>query len=266
MKNNPSYGEILRHENEITKLKIQAEFGLELNGNEELNPAIENIWLNQILEYERGMINNKKITVGEMLENPVCKPVEEISEDDLSGEIQKVMELLRLKNIVVESVDGIDDREMYRFITQELFLTETDSCYPKNMIVCFIYEEFHPNEECDIKRHSNDFINALIKKGEDYFEMFISSGKEEEKEVKSQNLKRRISFFRDAFDEVRLEEFNITSLNVMEINAEVNFDFKFAVLPPESKAFHYISGPGKFIFLKEYDFWNIEEVVMKGVV
>ena len=138
MKKNSGYNEILRHENEITKLKIQAEFGLELNGNEKLNPAIENIWLNQILEYERGMINNKKITVGELLEHPFCKPIEEISDDNLIGELQKVMELLRLKNIVVESIDGIDDREMYRFILQELFLAETDSALPKNVIVCFI--------------------------------------------------------------------------------------------------------------------------------
>ena len=150
------------------KLKIQAEFGMEFNGNEELNPAIENIWLNQILEYERAMINNKKVTVFEMLDRPHFKNQEELNDDELLAELQNVMELMRLKNIVVESIDGIDDREMYRFITQELFQTETDSGYPKNMIVCFIYEEFHPNDECDIKRHSVDFINALIKKDNDH--------------------------------------------------------------------------------------------------
>ena len=163
MKNNTSDGEILRHENEITKLKIQAEFGIELNGNEELNPAIENIWLNQILEYERALINNKKITVGELLEYPYCKPIEEISDDSLSSELQKVMELLRLKNIVVESVDGIDDREMYRFITRELFLFETDCCFPKNMIVCYIYEEFHPNHDYDLRRYSSEHLECLFK-------------------------------------------------------------------------------------------------------
>ena len=266
MKKNSGYNEILRHENEITKLKIQAEFGLELNGNEKLNPSIENIWLNQILEYERGMINNKKITVGELLEHPFCKPIEEISDDNLIGELQKVMELLQLKNIVVESIDGIDDHEMYRFITQELFLAETDSALPKNVIVCFIYEEFHPNDESDIKRCSTDFVKALIKKEKDYYELFIYSGEDEEKEIISQNLKRRISLFRDAYDEIILEEFNITSLNVMEINSEVFFTFRLAVLPSESKKFQYISGNGTFFFIKEYDYWSIEEAVMKGIV
>ena len=180
MKKNTSYTEILRQENEITKLKIQAEFGIELSDNEELNPAIESIWLNQILEYERSMINNKKITIGEMLDQSFCKPAEEISDDEVSIELHNIMELMRLKNMVVESIYGIDDREMYRFITQELFLKETDSCFPKNMIVCYVYEEFYPNDECDLKNKADEFVHALIDKEDNFIERFFALFDDEE--------------------------------------------------------------------------------------
>lgn len=265
MKKSTSYTEILRQENEITKLKIQAEFGIELNSEDELNPLIESIWLNQILEYERSMLNNKKITVGELLGHPTCKPVEEISDDEMSIELQKVMELLRQKNIVVESVNGIDDVEMYRFITKELFLKEADSCMPKNMIVCYVYEEFYPNDECDLKIKADEFIHALIDKDETFIDRYFVSFDDEEKETQFQKLKRRIILFRDAFDEILLENFNITSHTILNETAEICFDFEISVLPPHSRTYHSISGPGKYKFVKENNFWILEDVFMNGI-
>ena len=265
MKKNTSYTEILRQENEITKLKIQAEFGIELSDNEELNPAIESIWLNQILEYERSMINNKKITIGEMLDQSFCKPAEEISDDEVSIELHNIMELMRLKNMVVESIYGIDDREMYRFITQELFLKETDSCLPKNMIVCYVYEEFYPNDECDLKNKADEFVHVLIDKEDNFIERFFALFDDEEKESQFQKLKRRVFLFRNAFDEILLEKFNITSHSILNDKAEVCFDFKISVLPPHSRTYHSISGPGKYKFVKEKHYWILEDVVMNGI-
>jgi hypothetical protein len=266
MNKNSNYSEILRHENEITKLKIQAEFGLELNGDGEINPAIENIWLNQILEYERAMIDNKKTTVGELIGSPTYIPISEITEENISGELQSVMELLHKKNIVIDSQYEVDDREMYRFITEELFRHETNSCFPKNMILGFIYEEFHPNDEADIKRYSTEFVNSLADKSEIYYETFISKSDDKIKEIQLQNLKRRLILFRDAFDKIRVEEFTINTLVINDKNAEVAFDFKMAVLPTESKTFHRLSGSGKFNLVNEYDCWSIEAIEMKGVV
>lgn len=266
MEHKSNYGEILRHENEITKLKIQAEFGLMLSDNSELNPAIENIWLNQILDYERSMIDSKKATISELLNNPFCKAVEEINDDEITVELQKLMELLRIKNIVVESVDGVSDREMYRFITKELFQTETEVNFPKNMIVCYIYEEFHPNDEADIERRTLEFIEFFSEKEADNFEMYLSSGNGEEKEIKKENLVRRLNLFRDAFDEIFQKDFEIIETKIFGNKAELIFNFKFEVLPPQSNTYQYLSGEGKFFLIKEYDWWCIEEIVMKGVV
>jgi hypothetical protein len=214
------------------------------------------------------MVNNKQITICEKIGNQTFRHIAEIADDDFPGELQKVMEVLRLNNIVVDSVDGIDDREMYRFITQELILEKIDDNLPKNMITCFIYEEFYPNDDADMRKHSNEFLNCLIDKEKDYFETFLFSGKDEgeEKEVYAKKLRRRLNLFRDAFDDIRIEEFKIQSVSLKEFNGVVTFDYSLAVLPPESKTFHRISGNGKFSFIKEWDFWSIEKIEMKGVV
>ena len=266
MKNSSTYKDLIRQENEITKLKIQAEFGLMLSDNSELNPAIENIWLNQILDYERSMIDSKKITIAELINNPTCKAIEEINNDEITGELQKLMELLRFKNIVVESVDGVSDREMYRFIINELFQTKTEENYPRNMIVCYIYEEFHPNDEADIERRALEFIEFFSEKDAVNFEMYLSSGNGEEKEIKKENLIRRLNLFRDAFDEIFQKNFEIIETKIIGEKAELVFNFNFEVLPPQSSTYQYLSGEGKFFLIKEYGWWSIEEIIMKGVV
>jgi hypothetical protein len=266
MKKNNSFSEMLRHENEITKLKIQAEFGMEFNGKNDLNPAIENIWLNQILDYERAMVDNKQITVAELLGHPICKKEKELNDAEITVELHALMELLHQKNIVIDSVAGVEEREMYRFITEELFLTETDSNFPKNMICCFIYEEFHPNHEYDIRRHLDDFINSLVSKDGDYYESMILHGDDESNEIKSQKLKHRLKLFRDAFDEIRNESFNITSIDIKENQADVCFEYKLIVLPPGSRSTQNITGNGRFQMTNQYEYWVIDQIDMKGVV
>lgn len=267
MKKINSYSEMLRHENEITKLKIQAEFGVELKGTKDMNPALENIWLNQILEYERAMLDNTKITIGELIGSPQLKPMIDLEDDEISEELQMLMSILYKKNIVIESNSGIDEREMYRFLTEELIEMETDKNTPKNMITCFIYEEFHPNDEYDLRKYSTEFLEMFVEKGEDYWKMHLSPCLEsEENEVRASNLERRLENFRESFDQLRVDKFSINTISILEETAEVNFEFSLAVMPPGNRSSYYISDSGQFFFKKELECWFISDIIMKGVV
>jgi hypothetical protein len=268
MKQKSNYNEVLRHENEITRLKIKAEFGVEVNEMEDLNPAVENIWLNHILEFERASKNNEKITVAELLGNPVFKPVNQIGEQEITGELVELMGFLKTKNVAINSVAGVDDREMYRFITEELVLKETESNMPKNMILCYIYEEFHPNHPYDIEKQAKEFINDLEKKDGNSVDYYLASGDGEVKKIEINNLRRRITLFKDAFDEIRIEEFRTKEITVQneDTTAKLVFDYKIAALPPGSKTYHYLSGTGEMHFMNQYGWWGIETINMKGVV
>lgn len=265
MKHKSNYSDFLRHENDLTRLKIQAECGFMLEESEALNPAIENIWLNQILDFERSIAESQKITVGELLENPAFKHVNILTDDEITEELKNLMEALRNKNIVIDSVDGIDDREMYRFITEELFHHETESSFPKNMLMCYIYEEFHPNDANDIKRHADEFIASLTNKESNYFPTFIHSIDDEEKGIAIEKLMRKLNLFRDAFDEIKLDLYQPGALIIGEEKASLDFNFALSLLPPHGSKFQSIEGKGKFQLEKEYGFWEIREIEMPGV-
>lgn len=267
MKNKSTYSDFLRQENELTKLKIQAEFGLEMHDGNGLNPAIENIWLNNILNYERAAAKNEQVTIREKLGNPTFKPVEQVSDDEMVEALHSLMETLLRGNIVIDSLAGASDREMYRFITQELLEHETDKNTPTNMLVCFIYEEFHPNHEYDIRRRANDLFEALASEKEIDFDYHVSSGEDGEAgDIKCETLKRKLSLFKNAFDSVSVDKYEITSVEITDDTAEVAFDFSLSLLPAESRTKHGISGSGKFRLINQYDWWSIFEIDMKGVV
>jgi len=265
MKKDSTYNERLRQENELTKLKIQAEFGAQFHSNKEVNPVIENIWLNNIMEFEKAAQRKETIKLGDKIGNPVFTPVAEIGDENISEELMKVMELLQKYKIVIETTDGASDRELYRFITEELVLEEMAVVDIPNMFTFYIYEEFYPNDDADIRKMAKDFINSLVIKKDDYLDNFLSFSNEEESEVKIQNLKRKLLLFRDAYDDLRLEEFNIKSLVIDDKNAEMKFDFRLGLLIPGNNEFHLISGPGRFHFISEMGFWGIDEVEMSGV-
>jgi hypothetical protein len=266
MNKSSTYKDFIRQENELTKLKIQAEFGINLNNESELNPAIENIWLNQILEYERSMVNNKKITVGSFLDNPVFISVDQLRDEQLPAELQRLMELLHGKNIVIDSLAGVDDKEMYRFITTELFQTEMDSCIPKNMIVCYIYEEFHPNDAYDVQRTCLEFLNYLGTEEEWRIDSNLFKATDEIEKIKIENLSRKFKIFNDAFEEIDIEELNIHTINILDFSADVHFDFRLSVLIDGSKQHQIISGAGKFGCKKDFDIWFVNDFHMEGIV
>jgi hypothetical protein len=262
-----TYKDFIRQENELTKLKIQAEFGINLMKEEkDMNPAIENIWLNNILEFERAMISNKKITVEEFLGNPSFIPSSNLPDDKLPSELQRLMELLRSKNMVVDSLCEVEDREMYRFITDELFKTETDSNIPKNMIVCFIYEEFHPNDEYDIKNMCQDVIRGFESENQYVYQSFFKKPEGENEQVRMENILRKISAFKNAFEKIDVEEVNIDSLECMGDEAILRFNFKLGLFIQEGKQKQSLFGKGVFECIRIYDYWHIKDMKMDAIV
>ena len=268
MKKNTSYTELLRQENELTRLKIQAEFGIDFKGAEELNPAIENIWLRQILDYERNKLSNTRITVRELIGNPELKKNEAVTDTDLAAALQEVMDLLYEKRIVVESIDGVDDRELYRFITEELMSMETDTHTLPNMITYYIYEEFHPNNEADIRRSLKDFLDSICKSHLDrcFTQLWHPQPEEEEKLNQLEKLKRRLTLFVDAFEEIDLESFRIRELKIDEDAAEVEFDFSFSARTVEAASSYPIAGEGRLELIRQMGIWFVSKVDLPGVV
>ncbi len=125
--------------------KYQASFVSE--DEEGLPPEIEAEWLKQVEEFERQFDKASAIPLLEYIGSPKIPRSDGLSIQDLMGEYARMESILVDNGIYVDFPDGLDIKERYRFISEELIFEEIDDIRIPGMNWHFIYEEFHPGED-----------------------------------------------------------------------------------------------------------------------
>jgi hypothetical protein len=156
--------ENLRIENELMKLKMQAELGASSFSDPSLDPEIENVFLKNVMAFEQRHAGAKPMKVADLLGNPEFKPAAGMDDEELALELARLESVLAEKSIDVYFGDGYDDRTKYSFITEELFDHETTFMPMPGMMTCFDYEEFHPNHKKDIENRADEFIKEWFER------------------------------------------------------------------------------------------------------
>ncbi len=160
----------------------------------------------------------------------------------------------------------MDDRELYRFITEELFFKETDDMMMAGMTLHFIYEEFHPNHEHDIKSRCNEFVNVLLDKERDPSYLALTDEiSSDNGTIKKEEALKKLETFRDAFDSFNLQAFEITLLKITKDTADVSFDINYTGIIEGCNEKKEFTGTGTFKLKCEYDYWCISEINVPGV-
>lgn len=149
-KNKRSEDEI-NSENEFLKLKMMAEFGGDFVGSEDIPPSVENQFLKQIMNFHKQHDSSKLISVYKFIGEPEYNHVNDLSDREVRRELRRLMKIMKRHRVGLDVLAPTPDREVYRFITEELFKQEIEDIKIKGWINQFIYEEFHPNAEYDIK-------------------------------------------------------------------------------------------------------------------
>lgn len=260
----------LRIENEIKKMKLSLEHGASFFSPSEnkLPPELEGQWLNQVQQFEDAYTNSKRILIYDFIGKPICKSVNKISEAEIKFELKKIIELLGQKGIAIDTICKVDDRELYRFITEELFLKEMDHMMIEGMTHNFIYEEFHPNHEHDIKSRCKEFIEELLNKEIKLNASFMALTDEMNTKsgiIKKEDAIKTMEVFREAFSSFILLHFKITSFKISEDMAEVFFDINYTGDIEGSNESKGFSGIGNFSLKCEYDYWCINKISIPGV-
>lgn len=246
--------EKLRIENEIKKMKLTLEHGASFSNpdeNNELNPLIEAQFLNNIEQFEKAFDDCKRISVYDFIGKPEFRKTDDIPDDEINSEMGKINKVMNENGIFLDTLCEVEDRVLYRFITEELFLHEIDDIKIAGMSNNFIYEEFHPNHEYDIRSHSNDFIESYLDKESDFYTTFLTNEAENDNILKN---------FRDAFKSFSLNHFEIKSIGFDEENANVIFEINFTGTIEGNSETQNFSGEGIFALLYKYDFWCIQSV------
>jgi hypothetical protein len=156
--------EKLHLENELLKLKLQAELGAQFGtmSGVALPPEIEKQFLEQVLAFHKHIEDNPPVPMRIHLGNPDFKPAAELSERALELAWDKVCDMLEEKQYRVDFLAEYPLAVKYDFIINELFDSETEVPMFEGQYICFIYEEFHPNHDYDIRRRTEEFMRGFF--------------------------------------------------------------------------------------------------------
>jgi len=266
--------EQLRIENELLRLKLQAETGADLQHLENVPPDVENAFLNNILAFERQLDQVKEDRIYHIIGEPKdFKQASELNDEQLSLELKRLNDLLEQFQIEVDYGTDYPDRLKYKFITEELFEHETQRFDIPDMIHHFIYEEFHPNHTLTLEGMTEDFLEMWLDQKmepEGYLfgdTMVSQAGHPIAKEVFLQ----RIQHLFDSFLHFSDGSYSIESVTFeMTPHADPQAGFGStegfvsyrAVL--ESKEEEMVKGPFRLYMQYEEGYWALVNAVMPG--
>jgi len=248
--------EKLKQENEIKRMKLRLEFGADFpikSDSHDLSLHMESQFLDNILAFERAFHNSSQIQIYDYLGKPEYLNIEMIPDSNLQVELDRIMAILNANQIDLVTLCDVDDRELYRFITEELFFAETDNIRIEGMVNTFTYEEFHPNHEFDLRSSSQEFFESFLDKKSTLFTSLLTKEAEEN---------AWFDHFRKAFSSFKMNSLTITDIKFNERDATVQFEIDFFGVIEGSKEKHYYSGVGCLRFLYQWDYWYIQELIL----
>jgi hypothetical protein len=245
-----------KQENQIKRIKLRLEYGGDFpieSDTEKLSPTIERQFSGNVLAFEKAYDHSDQVMVYDFIGQPKYRKTESIPDFEIRSEVERMMQLLNQNQIVLDTLCKVEDREMYRFITEELFFTETDSVKMDGWISHFTYEEFHPNHEYDLRNGCTYFFESFLNTESDFYTSHLTKEAEEN---------RWFEDFRKSFKSFLINKFEITRLKYDELTAKVQYNISFFGIIEDCSDIQHFSGIGEVNFLLQWGFWYIQEITL----
>lgn len=257
-------------ENELLLMKLKAEFGGEHFMSEDLPPQLTNQFLQSVYDFEKAYVENgDQISVYEKISSPYIVPIDSLNEEGVLLELNRLTKLLADKNILLDCIYETNPRVLYRFISEELMKQEVDTITIEGFYLHFIYEEFYPNVEEDIKSHLKDFILELINRSlrEDWnilSNQFFLSGAGAE--ITARDAYNRINDSLSEFEQLDLISLEFTSIQKVDQIYEVDYSICYNATCINNEVIN-IQGNGNGKFMQdEHAQWTLAKFTMPGLV
>lgn len=260
-------------ENELKKIRLALEHGMDLSksfSNSNMSPEIEGEFLDYIQQWEDQFASGKQVQVFEFIGSPLYLPLQDISAAQLPGELKRLQEIMQSHNVYLETLAEVDDRELYRFIIEELFLVEMNDIRIEGMMHTFIYEEFHPNHEYDIKARCREAVERMLNKDWDGDMITFDMTDETDYDgvvLSKEALHDKIMHFRAAFSAFDLHKLDLQSLTLNDENtsAQVAWHINYSGTVEDSDVSMHFSGVCTFALVYSQDWWHINALSIPGI-
>lgn len=247
----------IEEENEFKKLKLSIEHGAIFPDkmHPDLPPEIEAMFLDSIMNFENAYQNVKQISVFDKLGRPEFKPADTLSDEEITVELGRIMDLMQQHGLALSVLSDYEDenRLIFSFITEELFLHEISDMNVPGMVSNFIYEEFHQNHKYDLEHATEDFLKMFLNTKSDFYDEFHSNDATNHEELNN---------FRSLFKKFKITFFEFKDIDFDELKAKVEFNIDFWGKIKGSDAKILYSGDGSMTFEYEYGYWYVRKVVL----
>lgn len=265
-KNNPKKSiEEIKFERELTKLKLSAEHGLPFSEEkkEELHSEeTEESFLARMREFEDAMENPDEREILELLGFPNFPKEEALSDAEISAALELVTTALANKNIVLDVIYPTPDREIYRFITEELLKQESGMAGAGGMTTHFIYEEFYPNHNEDIEEVVTQTLHFICRGYNGCLPWRIDNSVQMHGDlISEEEFRQALADHRHVFRGMSFIGVDSVKINVKKTKAHAKAKFRF-YLDQSSGQPGEISTTAEFHFVLEADTYWLNRLVI----
>lgn len=171
--------EAMQAENDFLKMKMMLENGAVFGspGNPDLSPELENHFLKHVMAFEKQFENPKTIRLFDKIDQPtIFSPAAEINDVEISSALDALISWLSEYSItVVVHSPRVSVRELYRFITEELFEYEMENIDLPRYTTTFTYDDFHPDPVYECSEIAEDSIRLILDTRQLKFIPYLSS-------------------------------------------------------------------------------------------
>ncbi len=216
---NSSDSEQLKFENELRKMKLSLKTGAEFHSlNESIPPEVEMQFLKNMERFESAFQTAKSISIFEKIGKPELKHHELLSDREVSEKLKKLNELLIINGISLDLIAPVDDRTLYIFITGEFMECEILDIRIPGFMACYIYDEFHPNHEYDVRKLVSEVTKNLLDMDPVNFD---------NPEMRYIENHPQLELFLKSFEKFTCHHFNISQVELEDDKGTVHFEIKF---------------------------------------
>ena len=264
--------EKLEVENQFMRMKLMLERNASFGGGEcrELPVELEHEFLKHVIEFERQYEHCKQVKVYDKIGRPQhFRAVNEIPEGEMEAAWLDLKSYLFTHGVDVDACSpNVSQRELYRFVIEELFEKEVDDLDFPGMIISFIYDEFYPDFVYENSRKITDDLFPELFGITPLFHEYIF--------VKNdimfngtlfpdyQQFKDHIDRFKSLFTVMELEHCEVDSCVINETISTVTGNYKaWAMAGTEKMSFE-----GKFnveLAVSDIGYWDIKVVEIEGL-
>jgi hypothetical protein len=137
----------LRLANRARRRELEEKYGAVIVDVDEMSATVEAEWLRNMLLFEEQMMSTDCVPIRSLLGNPNILTLDALDDLQVSTELERMFDLLADHRIHLSCLCEVPERELYRFVVEELLDIEIVQITAGDWWTEFIYEEFHPNDE-----------------------------------------------------------------------------------------------------------------------